>query len=93
MSPGIENEAPELARSRSTWSGRTGSSGSAAGTIDDRYQFGESILGPAVKMNNDVDGDAFLGARMTILLRGEGGKRQAERQGRARIPRTASRSS
>lgn len=74
MSPGTENESPELSEIEIDVEWPDGFFGLGGGNNVDRFKFGESILGPAVMMNNDSDGDAFLGSTQTILLRGEGGR-------------------
>ena len=74
MSPGQENESPELDEIEIEVDWPDGFFGVGGGNGVDRFTFGESIFGPAVKLNNDSDGDAFIGSTMSIILRGEDGK-------------------
>jgi Ca2+-binding RTX toxin-like protein len=74
MSPGVTNESPELSEIEIDVEWPDGFFGLGGGNNVDRFKFGESILAPAVMINNDSDADAFLGATQTIILRGEGGK-------------------
>jgi Ca2+-binding RTX toxin-like protein len=74
MSPGVENESPELSEIEIDADWTDAFFGVGGGNNVDRFVFGQSILGPAMKMNNDPDADAFLDDTQTILLRGEGGK-------------------
>jgi len=73
MSPGIENEAPEASEIEIAVEWEDGFFGLGGGNLDDTYSVGNSIFGPAVKTTRDVDGDAFLGSTMSVLLRGERG--------------------
>ncbi|HYH60514.1 MAG TPA: hypothetical protein VD766_01490 [Solirubrobacterales bacterium] len=73
MTPGIENESPEASEIEIEVEWENGFFGLGGGPLKDKYVFGNSILGPAVKTNTDADGDAFLGSTMSVLLRGERG--------------------
>ena len=73
MGPGTTSESPELSEIEIDVEWPDGFFGLGGGNNDDRYTFGDSVLGPAVMMNNDSDADAFLGSTQTILLRGEKG--------------------
>ena len=74
MSPGIENEAPEASEIEIAVEWDDGFFGLGGGKLKDTYLFGASIFGPAVKTTRDVDGDAFLGSTMSVLIRGERGR-------------------
>ena len=73
MGPGTTSESPELSEIEIDVEWPEGFFGLGGGNNDDRFKFGDSLLGPAVTMNNDTDGDAFIGSTQSILLRGEGG--------------------
>ena len=74
MSPGIENEAPDASEIEIAVEWEDGFFGLGGGNLGDTYLFGASIFGPAVKTTRDVDGDAFLGSTMSVLVRGERGR-------------------
>lgn len=74
MTPGDENESPELSEIEIDVQWPDGFFGLGGGSNVDRFVFGESLAGPEVKMNNDSDTDAFLHDTMSIIVRGEGGK-------------------
>jgi Ca2+-binding RTX toxin-like protein len=74
MTPGVENESPELSEIEIDVFWPEGFFGVGGGNNVDRFTFGESGSGPALKMNNDSDTDALLGSTMSIILRGESGK-------------------
>lgn len=73
MTPGEENESPELSEIEIDTLWQEGFFGLGGGTNVDRFKFGEALGGPAVKMNQDSDTDGLLGTTQSILLRGEGG--------------------
>jgi Ca2+-binding RTX toxin-like protein len=73
MTPGVENESPELSEIEIDVLWPDAFFGLGGGNNGDRFTFGESPAGPAVKVNKDSDTDALLGSTQTILLRGEGG--------------------
>ena len=83
MAPGTTSESPELSEIEIDVEWNEGFFGLGGGNNADRYTFGQSFLGPAVSMNNDSDGDAFLGTTQTVLLRGEGGKDKLSGKGGA----------
>ena len=62
MSPGTANESPELSEIEIDVEWPDGFFGLGGGNNGDRFKFGESILGPAVMMNNDSDAEMINSA-------------------------------